>query len=180
MYDEEELKLLDDEIGLDEPLDPLDQIEALNEEEVTQPEPEEMLALLENPQPEQRMLAARAFCDIKDTRATPFLIRLLTDTCPLVRVSAAYGIGRNPSPKAVEPLIKQMNQDWNGYVRKGVVWALGNCRDRRWNPFCHGCTVVLDLGSNFYSRHRGWGSRLKLMNKITDNKTPPQQRLLRQ
>lgn len=131
MYDEEELKLLDDEIGLDEPLDPLDQIEALNEEEVTQPEPEEMLALLENPQPEQRMLAARAFCDIKDTRATPFLIRLLTDTCPLVRVSAAYGIGRNPSPKAVEPLIKQLNQDWNGYVRKGVVWALGNCRDHR-------------------------------------------------
>ncbi|NRB08095.1 MAG: HEAT repeat domain-containing protein, partial [Richelia sp.] len=63
MYDEEELKLLDDEIGLDEPLDPLEQIEALNEEEVTQPEPEEMLALLENPQPEQRMLAARAFCD---------------------------------------------------------------------------------------------------------------------
>ena len=55
MYDEEELKLLDDEIGLDEPLDPLDQIEPLNEEEVAQPDPEEMLALLENPQAQQRM-----------------------------------------------------------------------------------------------------------------------------
>ncbi|HEY9875866.1 MAG TPA: HEAT repeat domain-containing protein, partial [Candidatus Obscuribacterales bacterium] len=29
------------------------------------------------------------------------------------------------------PLISQLNRDWNGYVRKGVVWALGNCRDRR-------------------------------------------------
>jgi HEAT repeat protein len=131
MYDEEELSLLDDEIGLDEPLDPLDQIEPLDDAEVVRPDPEEMLALLENPQPQQRMLAARAFCDIEDARATPQLIRLLTDTCPLVRVSAAYGIGRNPSQDAVEPLINQLNQDWNGYVRKGVVWALGNCRDRR-------------------------------------------------
>lgn len=90
-----------------------------------------MLALLEASQPQQRMLAARAFCDLEDARATPLLIELLTDACPLVRVSAAYGIGRNPSPDAVEPLITQLNRDWNGYVRKGVVWALGNCRDRR-------------------------------------------------
>jgi HEAT repeat protein len=99
--------------------------------ETPKPNPEQMLALLEHPQPQQRMLAARAFCDIEDARATPHLIRLLTDTCPLVRVSAAYGIGRNPNPDAVEPLIAQLNRDWNGYVRKGVVWALGNCRDRR-------------------------------------------------
>ena len=31
----------------------------------------------------------------------------------------------------MEPLIQQLQQDWNGYVRKGVVWALGNCRDRK-------------------------------------------------
>jgi HEAT repeat protein len=48
-----------------------------------------------------------------------------------VRVSAAYGIGRNPAKEAVEPLIMQLNRDFNGYVRKGIVWALGNCRDRR-------------------------------------------------
>jgi HEAT repeat protein len=52
----------------------------------------------------------------------------------LVRVSAAYALGRNPSPDAVEPLILQLNRDWNGYVRKGVVWALGNCRDHRALP----------------------------------------------
>ena len=76
------------------------------------------------------MIAARAFCELQDRRATPHLVRLLTDACPLVRVSAAYGLGRNPSDEAVQPLITQLEQDWNGYVRKGVVWALGNCRSR--------------------------------------------------
>ncbi|MBO3458092.1 HEAT repeat domain-containing protein [Aetokthonos hydrillicola Thurmond2011] len=129
MYDEDDISLLENEEELDSPLDHLAPITA--ELEVPKPDPEEMLALLENPEPQQRMLAARAFCDIEDARATPHLIRLLADTCPLVRVSAAYGIGRNPSVDAVEPLINQLNQDWNGYVRKGVVWALGNCRDQR-------------------------------------------------
>ncbi|TVP62534.1 MAG: HEAT repeat domain-containing protein [Nodularia sp. (in: Bacteria)] len=129
MYDEEDLSLLDAEVELESPLDKIEPLTA--ESEVAKPDPEVMLALLENHQPQQRMLAARAFCDLEDKRATPHLIRLLTDTCPLVRVSAAYGIGRNPSPEAVEPLIIQLSKDWNGYVRKGVVWALGNCRDRR-------------------------------------------------
>lgn len=129
MYDEDDLSLLDVEAELESPLDHMGPLTA--EAETPNPNPEQMLVLLEHPQPQQRMLAARAFCDIEDARATPHLIRLLTDTCPLVRVSAAYGIGRNPNPDAVEPLIAQLNRDWNGYVRKGVVWALGNCRDRR-------------------------------------------------
>jgi HEAT repeat protein len=129
MYDDDDLSLLDAEAELESPLDHLGSLTA--EIETPKPNPEVMLALLEHPQTQQRMLAARAFSDIEDARAIPHLIRLLTDTCPLVRVSAAYGIGRNPSPDAVEPLITQLNSDWNGYVRKGVVWALGNCRDRR-------------------------------------------------
>ncbi|MGH8001350.1 MAG: HEAT repeat domain-containing protein [Brasilonema sp.] len=129
MYDEDDLSLLDVETELESPLDHMGPLTA--ETETQKPNPEHMLALLEHPQSQQRMLAARAFCDIEDARATPHLIRLLTDTCPLVRVSAAYGIGRNPSLDAIEPLITQLNRDWNGYVRKGVVWALGNCRDRR-------------------------------------------------
>jgi HEAT repeat protein len=129
MYDEEDLSLLDIEEELESPLDKIEPITA--ESEIPKPDPDEMLALLDNPQPQQRMLAARAFCDIEDPRATPLLIHLLSDNCPLVRVSASYGIGRNPSADAVEPLIAQLYRDWNGYVRKGVVWALGNCRDRR-------------------------------------------------
>jgi HEAT repeat protein len=129
MYDEDDLSLLDTDEELESPLDQIEPFSA--ESEMAKPDPELMLELLENPQPQQRMLAARAFCDIEDERAVPHLIHLLTDNCPLVRVSAAYALGRNPSLKAVEPLITQLNKDFNGYVRKGVVWALGNCRDRR-------------------------------------------------
>lgn len=113
-------------------LDPLDQMtEADDTSNTARLDPDAMLLLLESPNHQQRMLAARAFCELEDARAVPHLIRLLSDPCPLVRVSAAYGLGRNPSPTAVEPLIQQLQQDWNGYVRKGIVWALGNCRDRR-------------------------------------------------
>ncbi|MGM3304627.1 HEAT repeat domain-containing protein [Anabaena sp. WFMT] len=129
MYDEDDLSLLDAEVELESPLDRIEPLTA--ESEVAKPDPELMLALLTNPQSQQRMLAARAFCDIEYEQAIPHLISLLTDNCPLVRVSAAYALGRNPSQDAVEPLITQLNRDWNGYVRKGIVWALGNCRDRR-------------------------------------------------
>jgi len=129
MDDEDDLSLLDAEADEISPLDELDPFD--DQSEVPKPDPEEMLALLTSPIIQQRMLAARAFCELQDQRAIPHLIDLLTDPCPLVRVSAAYGLGRNPSPTAIDPLITQLNLDWNGYVRKGVVWALGNSRDRR-------------------------------------------------
>ncbi|NEQ77115.1 MAG: HEAT repeat domain-containing protein [Okeania sp. SIO2C9] len=100
-------------------------------EDPPKPDPEEMLPLLTSSEPSQRMIAARAFCELQEKRAIIPLIKLLEDDCPLIRVSAAYALGRNPSPDAVEPLITQLNRDFNGYVRKGVVWALGNCCDRR-------------------------------------------------
>ncbi len=131
MYDDDDLSVLDT-AELESPLDEIEPIDA--ESEAHKPNPEAMLALLTAPETPQRMLAARAFCEIQDERAIPPLIHLLTDVCPLVRVSAAYALGRNPSSIAVEPLIDQLNRDWNGYVRKGVVWALGNCRDRRTLP----------------------------------------------
>ena len=129
MYDKEDLSVLDAELELESPLDDLDTLDTETEE--PKPDPDTMLLLLQAPQNQQRMLAARAFCELEDVRAIPYLIGLLTDACPLVRVSAAYALGRNPSPSAVEPLIDQLSRDWNGYVRKGIVWALGNCRDRR-------------------------------------------------
>jgi HEAT repeat protein len=124
MYSSDDLTVIND---FEDGLDQAETIEA----DVPLPDPDEMLTLLESPDQQQRMLAARAFCDLHDPRVVPHLIRLLTDECPLVRVSAAYALGRNPSADAVDPLIQQLEVDWNGYVRKGVVWALGNCRDRR-------------------------------------------------
>ena len=132
MVYEQDLNFLEDDIDLDRPLDDLDTLAVLDANpEPLKPDPTEMLLLLSDPVTAQRMLAARAFCEIQDHRAIPHLIRLLTDPCPLVRVAASYALGRNPSPDAVEPLITQLDQDWNGYARKGIVWALGNCKDRR-------------------------------------------------
>ena len=132
MYSNDELSVLDFELELDDPLDRI----ALPEDEsiAPPPDPDEMLGLLSRGSLQEQMSAARVFCELKDDRAIPHLIRLLSNDCALLRVSAAYALGRNTSPDAVEPLILQYNQDWNGYVRKGVVWALGNHRDRRSIP----------------------------------------------
>ncbi|NJK46981.1 HEAT repeat domain-containing protein [Candidatus Gracilibacteria bacterium] len=129
MYNDDDLSVIELEEELDSVTDPLESVEL--EPETSPPDPEEMLVMLTSDQTPQRMLAARAFCELQDERAIPHLIDLLIDVCPLVRVSAAYALGRNTSPDAVEPLIAALDRDWNGYVRKGVVWALGNCRDRR-------------------------------------------------
>ncbi len=120
---------------LDSSLDPLDEIE---EDTTPPPDPEAMLKLLESDDVQQRMLAARAFCELSEQRSIPYLISLLNDVCPLVRVSAAYALGRNTSSDVVEPLINTLANDWNGYVRKGIVWALGNSGDRRaFQPLLH-------------------------------------------
>lgn len=127
--DNDELNLLETEDQTISPLDFIDPIGSPSAEPA--PDPEQMLSLLTDTETSQRMLAARAFCEIQDQRAIPHLINLLKDTCPLVRVSAAYALGRNHTAQSVEPLIELLNQDWNGYVRKGIVWALGNSSDRR-------------------------------------------------
>ncbi|BFM40551.1 HEAT repeat domain-containing protein [Synechocystis sp. LKSZ1] len=123
MRNYDDLSILEDALATD----PLDE-ESLA---VPAPDPELMLTLLAHPDASQRMVAARAFCELQDNRAILPLIQLLRDVCPLVRVSAAYALGRNTDAQVVEPLIHLLNTDWNGYVRKGVVWALGNCADRR-------------------------------------------------
>ncbi|AGF50446.1 slr1098 [Synechocystis sp. PCC 6803] len=119
----------DDLLLEDSWVDPLDQLD--DDVAPPPPDPDEMLVLLTSREAPQRMLAARAFCEIADRRAVEPLINLLGDSCPLVRVSAAYALGRNTDPTIVEPLIQSLQTDFNGYVRKGLVWALGNCGDRR-------------------------------------------------
>ncbi|MEL6159215.1 MAG: HEAT repeat domain-containing protein [Cyanobacteria bacterium J06623_5] len=130
MY-EDELSVLEAEIGGATPHDPLDLIALAGEDSEPKPDADVMLALLYHPDSQQRMLGARAFCEMDDLRAIPFLIGLLGDPCPLVRVSAANALGHNTSPTAVAPLIAQFHRDWNGYVRKGLIWALGNHQDAR-------------------------------------------------
>ncbi|MEM6519730.1 MAG: HEAT repeat domain-containing protein [Cyanobacteria bacterium P01_D01_bin.71] len=123
MYDEDLLDIIEPDPEFDDPLDQIAPVDRASE--VPQVDPEEMLLMLNSPSSQQRMLAARAFCELEDSRAVPHLIALLQDGCPWVRVSAAYALGRNVNETAIAPLIEQLS-DWNGYVRKGIVWALGN------------------------------------------------------
>lgn len=118
----------DDSTILNNDVTPYSPLDLLPEEESPLPDPDEMLLLLNSAIIFERMQAARAFCELEDPRSIPRLIELLQDECPLVRVSAAYALGRNKSEQAIAPLISQLRQDWNGYVRKGIVWALGTCR----------------------------------------------------
>jgi HEAT repeat protein len=78
---------------------------------------------------EQRMQGLRIFCEHRDPRVVPLLLPLLTASCPILRMSAVYALGRNPSPQAVEPLLGLLVGDDNGYVRKAVAWSLGNYPD---------------------------------------------------
>lgn len=78
---------------------------------------------------DERLQGLRVFCEHRDPRAIPLLLPLLCSSCPIVRMSAVYALGRNPSPMAVEPLLGLLAADDNGYVRKAVAWSLGNYTD---------------------------------------------------
>jgi HEAT repeat protein len=75
---------------------------------------------------DQRMQGLRIFCEHRDPRALPLLLPLLAAPCPIVRMSAVYALGRNPSPLAVQDLLGLLASDDNGYVRKAVAWSLGS------------------------------------------------------
>ncbi len=130
------------------PLEPLDEIG----DAPPLPDADAMLQLLDSDDTPQRMQAARAFCDIEEPKAIDRLIELLSDECALVRVSAAYALGRNSAPRAVQPLIHALTYDWNGYVRKGAVWALGNAKDGRALP------VLVDVLKQDITAVRLWAA----------------------
>lgn len=109
--------------------DPLDEIETVEQEAVdVAAECDWGLEQLRGSQ-EQRLQGLRVFCEHRDPRAIPLLLPLLRSSCPIVRMSAVYALGRNPSPMAVEPLLALLSSDDNGYVRKAVAWSLGNYTD---------------------------------------------------
>ena len=78
---------------------------------------------------DERLQGLRVFCEHRDPRAIPALMALLDQSCPVERMSAVYALGRNPSPQAVEPLLKLLQSDSNAYVRKATAWSLGNFPD---------------------------------------------------
>ncbi len=109
--------------------DPLDEIEAAEPTAaVVAAECDRGLELLGGGH-EQRMQGLRIFCEHRDPRAFPLLLPLLEESCPILRMSAVYALGRNPHPLAVSPLLQLLASDDNGYVRKAVAWSLANYPD---------------------------------------------------
>ena len=77
----------------------------------------------------ERLQGLRVFCEYRDPRALPFLLPLLDEPSPVVRMSAVYALGRNPCPKAIDLLLHLLKFDSNAYVRKATAWSLGNYPD---------------------------------------------------
>ena len=77
----------------------------------------------------ERLQGLRVFCEHRDPRALPFLLPLLDEPSPVVRMSAVYALGRNPCPKAIDFLLHLLRFDSNAYVRKATAWSLGNYPD---------------------------------------------------
>ena len=75
---------------------------------------------------EERLQGLRIFCEHRDKRALPYLVPLLSEPCPVERMSAVYALGRNPFPKIVNILLHLLQNDCNAYVRKAAAWSLGN------------------------------------------------------
>ncbi|MEM9087169.1 MAG: HEAT repeat domain-containing protein [Cyanobacteria bacterium P01_F01_bin.53] len=176
MYEDElaidELAVLDAEVGRESPFDPLDDIPLIGEEEEVKPNPDNMLLLLHHPEKDQRLLGARAFGEIEEPRAIPYLIGMLSDPCPDVRVSCAYALGRNTSPMAVAPLIAQFQRDENDDARKGIVWALGNTRDPRVvEPLCDALKTDIDVVRLWAAS--GLGQTPKISYEAMIKATPP-------
>lgn len=78
---------------------------------------------------DERLQGLRVFCEHRDPRALPFLLPLLDEPSPVVRMSAVYALGRNPCPKAIDLLLHLLRFDSNAYVRKATAWSLGNYPD---------------------------------------------------
>ncbi|MDM7960068.1 MAG: HEAT repeat domain-containing protein [Synechococcus sp. WH 8007] len=78
---------------------------------------------------DERMQGLRIFCEHRDPRAPAKLLPLLEASCPIIRMSAVYALGRNPDLQALTPLLQLLQNDSNGYVRKAVAWSLSSYPD---------------------------------------------------
>ena len=124
-------ELLAEELAAEADLDPLESIgpdEQTSDSEAVARACDQGLVWLKGGH-DDRLQGLRVFCEHRDPRAIPPLMALLDQPCPVERMSAVYALGRNPSPQAVEPLLKLLQADSNAYVRKATAWSLGNFPD---------------------------------------------------
>jgi len=80
---------------------------------------------------DDKLQGLRVFCEHRDPRALPYLLPLLDEPSPVIRMSAVYALGRNPCSEATHLLLNLLKFDSNAYVRKATAWSLGNYPDDR-------------------------------------------------
>jgi HEAT repeat protein len=128
-----DLALLEGELQAEAAADPLDLLLETAEEPPESAELREALcqgALLQlQGDHDQQLQALKVFCEHRYPRAVPLLLPLLRSSCPILRMSAVYALGRNPEPQALPELQRLFQEDSNGFVRKALAWSLGNYND---------------------------------------------------
>ena len=126
--------LLAGELQAEEAPDPLDQLVAdLDLQAAGEPtlpiatlDRETALRQLLQGDHDARLEALRLFCEQREPRAVPALLEVLGDPCPILRMSAAYALGRTPDERAFTRVLQQLDLDANGFVRKALVWTVAN------------------------------------------------------
>lgn len=124
-----ELALLEEELEAEAAQDPLDLISELSDQTQDTAAHQQLIdqALVElQGNHEQQLQGLKFFCEHRDPRSLPLLLPLLDSSCPILRMSAVYALGRNPYPEALPLLLSKLQQDSNGFVRKALAWTLGN------------------------------------------------------
>jgi len=81
------------------------------------------------PQPAHTYITARALADIGTDTTISLLIRLLSDSEQLMRLSAATALGFIRDERLIEPLTEALH-DESSQVRQAAVIALESIRDR--------------------------------------------------
>jgi HEAT repeat protein len=90
----------------------------------------ELVALMEDPDPEVRMYVPLVLGELADARSLPALIAALQDPVENVRFNAVEALGKLRRPEAVDPLLDVLRAD-TPFVRYAVALALAAIGDPR-------------------------------------------------
>jgi HEAT repeat protein len=92
---------------------------------------EELVALLDNPDPSLREAAADALGALGDIRAFEYLVALLTDKDYGLRMNAVYALCELGDNRAIQPLTQILKQDENVEVRRYAARWLYMLKDEK-------------------------------------------------
>jgi len=139
MYDKDDLSVLDAELELESPLDDLDTLDTETEE--PKPDPDTMLLLLQAPQNQQRMLAARASLHNGPTGSPSTRLTSASWTpWPMAALATIYR-----SPWAPERMPSPSHGlHWS--PAHSERWTMSGCSGCRYGPSCLASALARCMG----------------------------------